>query len=197
MSRKAFSAGTTRRCRSRQRRTSARLCTSPLLRKLACQRPKQALRLVELVGTQRGAYGGDAVSQSAGAFRFRSAGSFGLLLCQPPSVSQGTRQVWAAGELVGSAGTVGQQVCTAELGCTCGGGVLRGQGARLVGEGLGCQLFGDHAQSSRFGECAFCVLALGDQGLVLRQVDGGLFAGARILPRHVLKPAAQAGQLGK
>ena len=121
-----------------------------------------------MVSAEHPAYGGDAVRQSAYAFGFGSLGSFGLLLCQPPPFSQGARQVWPTGKLVGSAGAFGQQLRTAEFGCPCGGGMLRGQHVSLVGEGLGRQLLGDRAKSPRFGECAVRVLAFGEQRFVVR-----------------------------
>ena len=61
-------------------------------------------------------------------------------------VRKAFEQVQQTGKLVGSARAFGQQLRTAELGCPCGGCVLRGQRVRLVGEGLGCQLRGDRAK---------------------------------------------------
>jgi hypothetical protein len=49
----------------------------------------------------------------------------------------------------------------------------------------------------RFGERPLGFLPLGDQRLVLRQVEGGLLAGAGILARHALQSATQAGEFGQ
>jgi hypothetical protein len=64
-------------------------------------------RLTQVVGAQCGTHGGDAAGQPVGASGFGPLSGFRLLLCQPPALGQGTRQVRPTGELVGSTGAFG------------------------------------------------------------------------------------------
>jgi len=73
-----------------------------------------------------------------------------------------------------------------------GGGVLASQCASLVGEGFGCQLLGHGAESSRFGQRLLGVLPLGDERLILRQVQGWP-AREREHPDAPYSPARRSG----
>ena len=63
-------------------------------------------------------------------------------------------------------------------------------GAGLVGKGLGGELFGRCPKPAHFGERAFGLLFVDEQGLVARQVECGLIACVRILASHRVETGA-------
>jgi hypothetical protein len=140
--------------------------------------------------------GSNAVGQPNSPLAFGTLRGFRTLLFTLASLGNNARQVWSAGQLVGSTDTLGEQLGAGQLGRACHGRMPRCIGARLLGEGLGRQRFGSGADATGISQCTLGFLAFGGERFVLRELDGCLLAGASVLASHRLEAGADAGELG-